>query len=162
MHFEGTESSHGEHCDYDGCERPRRYEDWCEGHYKQEQRGERMHALTENHGGPGKVVHGSALDRLREASTRRESIPAEPEFDAEFKRADDNLRKAAVAYVKDLPPPRGPGRPPKVDPSKVIELVRKLGGNRAAAATLGVTIRTVRRAKAQYRRMMRKSGGGHN
>jgi hypothetical protein len=45
------------------------------------------------------VTYPSAIERLREAALRFADVDSEAKGDLEFRRRDDDLRKAAVYYV---------------------------------------------------------------
>ena len=97
------------------------------------------------------------IERVREAALTYAEVDAED--DDAFRRADDNLRKAAIAYGarevidrirKGLERRRQAGlhvgRPRKVEPKAAIDAVTETGSVQKAATKLGVSRYTVGRA----------------
>jgi hypothetical protein len=134
-------------CAVDGCENDAARGGLCWAHVKEKQRTGKLSPLSKR--------PASALERLTEAAIAY----AEAEEDDEFRRARDNLRKSAAAYAVRHPgetvrealaraKAQGVrlGRPPKLTPEKARELVDSAGSIKRAAAMLGVSRRTVRRA----------------
>lgn len=144
-------------CRFGDCVNEAQRDGLCWAHLKQRERDGRLREV--------KTKPESPRDRLREAALAYADA-ADYDEDA-FKRADDNLRKSAIAYarhgvVQDIREAlararaRGVrlGRPRKADPAQVAELVAAVGVKQAAAR-LGCSVRTVKRAKRAWRQAER-------
>jgi hypothetical protein len=142
-------------CDFPDCDADAERGGYCWAHTKQGQRrdGRRTEVARR---------HESAWERLTEAAIAY----AEADQDDDFSRAKDRLaqaakqygRKQASALIREgMAAARARGvhiaRPRKLAPMVALELVAKLGGARAAAEQVGVSVRTVRRALRQARAM---------
>lgn len=133
-------------CAFDGCAAPVEVGEWgadadglCAGHRQQRKRGQRLTSLQQRPKTP--------LDRVREAALTY----AEAEADEDFDRADDNLRKSAVAYTlktrlaemtkAGIEKARRKGvrigRPPKLTEQGAVDLLRAHGGDVVEAAAAG-------------------------
>lgn len=101
--------------------------------------------------------HASEADRHYKAA----ETYANAETEEQFRRAKDNLDKAAEAHVYSRHGKRISkalvkkaaegirlGRPPgttKMDPARVLKVVEQTGSAKRASAVLGIAVRTVRR-----------------
>lgn len=141
-------------CSVADCEKPAAKSGLCWAHAKQRLRGQPLTTVASRHASP--------LDRLREAAL--DYADADADEDAEFGRAEDNLRKAARAYgVKGAAERirealaaarrRGVvlGRPRKLLPDRALELLSQAGSVAAVAALLDLHPSTVRRAVRRAR-----------
>jgi hypothetical protein len=143
------------YCTVDGCEREAKGQ-YCAMHRKRAQRRQELSA-------PAKERPSSPREWLREAALRY----AEAETDAEYARADDNLRKAAAscgpverelaiadAFERLRTRWERLGRPRRLTPEEAQRMVHQSGGVARAAAALGVSVRTVQRALRQAERTL--------
>lgn len=115
-------------CSVDGCESPAAKGGLCWAHAKRRAKGQDANVLP----------RPSGLERLREAALKY----ADAEGDEDFRRAEDNLRKAAAALMRRA---RG-GRPATVAHEEALNALRAAGSLRRAAAVLGVSAWAVLRA----------------
>lgn len=118
-------------CSVDGCENEAKRAGLCWSHRKRKLRG---HVVNE-----ALAARPSGRERVREAALAY----ANAETDADFKRAEDNLFKAAYAIAKRA---SGGGRPAKVDVDAALAALRSVGSIRGAASLLGVSRMAVWRA----------------
>lgn len=146
----------GGECSVDGCPRQAEHDGLCQGHLKRRQRGQVVNEPL--------AARPSGVERLTEAALRY----AAAEGEEDFRRAKDNLRKAAVAVqtskviselTREALAQRKAagarlGRPPKVTTEQVIQayLANPNAGTRALAAQFGVCVQTIRIHLARWSR----------
>jgi hypothetical protein len=116
-------------CSVDDCPNEANRGGRCWAHAKRKARGQDANTLA----------RPSGLERLREAALRY----ADAEDDEDFRRAEDNLRKAAYAIARRA---NGGGRPAKVQVDTALAALRAVGSLRGAAALLGCSHVAVWRA----------------
>lgn len=128
------------YCRVADCCEPAERGDLCATHRKQLQR---TGAVTSQ----VRVAQASPRDTLREAAIAY--ADADDGDDGEFRRADDNLRKAAVSYtLREVLT----GRPPTVQVVQAQAALELYGTIAAAARALQVTRWSLARALARGRR----------
>ncbi len=119
-------------CEAPDCLRPTRNGRYCEAHAKRLQRGASLGPVQEAR---------TPWERFVDAVLRY----AEAEEDADYQRAEWNLKDAARRWVKQDVGGRI-GRPPTVDAGCAWRLFRELRSVRATARALGTSRQSVRRA----------------
>ena len=142
-------------CSVADCPKPAKKGGLCWGHLKAAQRGQTVsRELAKRHSTP--------LERLTEAALTYAEVDADEEWD----RAKNNLAKSAVAYTRKhiaeatraamarlKAEGRQLGRPRKLQPVEAVRLVEELGGARKVAKAMGVSVRSVRRAVREARKV---------
>jgi DNA invertase Pin-like site-specific DNA recombinase len=139
-------------CSVDGCPKGARYGEWCSAHWKRKHRGQPLTpSLQERPKTPLELLTESAL------------AYAEAEGDQDFARALDNLRQSANRYTRRSAKGVSPaelralhdelervqaklGRPRRLKPEEIAEVVGRVGSQAKAARHLRVSLSTVIRA----------------